>query len=64
MQVVRFGVAQPPLFKKSLRSWQEEYKARRALLQELEAAQEEEPAAAAQPATTLRVRPKPSKARG
>jgi hypothetical protein len=61
MQVVRFSVALPPLFKKSLRSWQEQYKASQALLQESEPAKE--PAATVQPTATIRVRPRPSKVR-
>ena len=60
MQVVRFSVALPPLFKKSLRSWQEQYKATRALLQEPILAEEQAPAVQAPP--IFRVRPRPSRA--
>jgi hypothetical protein len=59
MQVVRFSVALPPLFKKSLRSWQEQYKATRALLHEPNLV--EEPAPAVQAPPVIRVRPRPTR---
>ncbi len=68
MQVSPQRVALPALFKKSLRRWQEQYKASLATEQPSTGSQQEStestpPPAAEQPHSTIRIRPRPSKAR-
>jgi hypothetical protein len=68
MQVSPQRVALPALFKKSLRRWQEQYKASLATEQQLTASPPEltdsaTPPVAEQPHSTIRIRPRPSKVR-